>query len=44
MITADDIDLVSPETFATRGHPWEQYAWLRANAPVFWHREDPASG
>ncbi|MBU3716827.1 MAG: cytochrome P450 [Actinobacteria bacterium] len=44
MITVDDIDLVSPETFATRGHPWEQYAWLRANAPVFWHREDPASG
>ena len=44
MITADDIDLVSPETFATSGHPWDQYAWLRANAPVFWHREDPASG
>jgi cytochrome P450 len=39
-----DIDLVSPETFATRGHPWEQYAWLRANAPVYWHHEDPASG
>lgn len=44
MLTADDIDLVSPTTFARRGHPWEQYAWLRANAPVFRHREDPESG
>ena len=44
MITAEQIDLISPETFATRGHPWEQYAWLRANAPVFRHREPAESG
>lgn len=44
MITAEQIDLISPETFATRGHPWEQYSWLRANAPVFWHPEPAESG
>lgn len=38
------IDLVSPETFARSGHPWEQYAWLRANAPVFWHPETDGPG
>jgi cytochrome P450 len=30
------IDLISPESFA-HGHPWEQYAWLRENAPVYRH-------
>jgi cytochrome P450 len=30
------IDLISPRTFA-EGHPWEQYAWLRDNAPVYRH-------
>lgn len=30
------IDLVSTETFRN-GHPWEQYAWLRANDPVHLH-------
>ena len=30
------IDLVSPEVFQT-GHPWEQYRWLRRNAPVYRH-------
>lgn len=38
------IDLVSPETFARSGHPWEQYAWLRANAPVLWHPETDGPG
>ena len=37
------IDLTSTATFAT-GHPWEQYAWLRANAPVFWHDEADGPG
>ena len=36
---ASDIDLVSTAAFAD-GHPWEQYAWLRANAPVFRHPYD----
>jgi cytochrome P450 len=34
------IDLISPKAFAN-GHPWEQYAWLRENAPVYRH-PDPA--
>ncbi|MDA0371236.1 MAG: cytochrome P450 [Actinomycetota bacterium] len=44
MISAADIDLISPEDFARRGHPWEQYEWLRANAPVFRHPEPRESG
>ena len=31
-----DIDLIGTESFVD-GHPWEQYAWLRANAPVYRH-------
>ncbi|MEY3566222.1 MAG: hypothetical protein RLZ19_236 [Actinomycetota bacterium] len=38
------INLVSPETFARSGHPWDQYAWLRANAPVYWHLEPDGPG
>lgn len=38
------IDLISEQTFVERGHPWEQYAWLRANAPVFWHDETDGPG
>ena len=38
------IDLVSPETFARSGHPWDQYAWLRANDPVYWHPEPDGPG
>ncbi len=37
------IDLISPEAFAD-GHPWEQYAWLRANAPVYRHAEPAGDG
>jgi len=32
------IDLISPASFA-QGHPFEQYRWLRENAPVYWHEE-----
>ena len=38
------IDLVSQRTFSERGHPWEQYAWLRANDPVHWHDEADGPG
>lgn len=38
-----DIDLVSASTFA-HGHPWDQYAWLRANSPVHWHEETEGPG
>ena len=38
------INLIDPEYFATHGHPWDQYEWLRANAPVFWHDEPDGPG
>ena len=38
-----DIDLASTSAFAD-GHPWEQYAWLREHAPVFWHDEIEGPG
>ncbi|MEY3167363.1 MAG: hypothetical protein RLZZ343_1166 [Actinomycetota bacterium] len=44
MISKPDINLISPETFAATGHPWEQYAWLRKNAPVYWHDEPNGPG
>ena len=34
------VDVYNPDNY-TRGIPHEQFAWLRANAPVFWH-EHPA--
>jgi len=37
------IDLISPDAFR-HGHPWEQYAWLRANAPVYRHPQDGTAG
>ncbi|WP_116999425.1 cytochrome P450 [Desertimonas flava] len=37
------IDLISPDSFR-HGHPWEQYAWLRANAPVYHHPEPGTPG
>ncbi|MBJ7509025.1 MAG: cytochrome P450 [Ilumatobacteraceae bacterium] len=44
MTSKPDINLISPETFAASGHPWEQYAWLRKNAPVYWHDEPNGPG
>ena len=37
------IDLISTASFAG-GHPWDQYAWLRANDPVHWHEESDGPG
>ena len=37
------IDLLSPSSYA-RGHPTEQYAWLRDNDPVHWHDEPAGPG
>ena len=37
------IDLFSPSSFAS-GHPAGQYAWLRDNDPVHWHREPAGPG
>ena len=37
------IDLISPESFS-QGHPYEQYHWLRDQAPVYWHEEVDGAG
>lgn len=34
-----DIDLIEPEQW-TRGVPHDQLAWLRSEAPVYWHETD----
>lgn len=39
----ESIDLISPEAFR-HGHPWAQYAWLRANAPVHHHPQPGTDG
>ena len=41
---APEINLIDPEYFAAHGHPWDQYEWLRANSPVFWHDEPDGPG
>jgi cytochrome P450 len=38
-----NIDLLDPASFS-RGHPHEQYAWLRDHAPVYWHDEPGGPG
>ena len=40
---APAIDLLSTESFAA-GHPWDQYRWLRENAPVYRHPETDGPG
>ena len=37
------IDLTANDAFGGE-HPWEQYAWLRANDPVHWHDEADGPG
>jgi cholest-4-en-3-one 26-monooxygenase len=34
---APEINLVDPDTYRLGGAPHDQFAWLRAHAPVFWH-------
>jgi len=41
--SAPQIDLIATSSFA-EGHPWQQYAWLRANDPVHWHTEVDGPG
>ena len=41
---APAINLIDPEYFAAHGHPWDQYEWLRASSPVFWHDEPDGPG
>ena len=38
------IDLMNTEALFKHGNPWDQYEWLRANAPVYWQEEANGSG
>ena len=38
-----NINLLDDGSFAA-GHPHDQYDWLRANAPVYWHAEPGGKG
>ena len=38
-----DIDIYDPDSY-TRGIPHEQFAWLRANDPVYWHSHPAGHG
>jgi cholest-4-en-3-one 26-monooxygenase len=44
MTTTAEINLVDPDVYARGGVPHEQFAWLRAHAPVFWHAEGGGPG
>ena len=37
------IDVYNPDNY-TRGIPHEQFAWLRKNAPVYWHNHPDGGG
>ncbi len=34
-----DINLIDADRYQRAGPPYEQFAWLRENAPVFWHAD-----
>ena len=38
------INLIDPDAYQRGGPPFEQFAWLRANAPVFWHADGGGPG
>ena len=42
-LDAPAIDLTANDAF-DGSHPWDQYAWLRANDPVHWHSEANGPG
>ncbi len=39
-----EINLVDPDTYQLHGAPHDQFDWLRAHAPVFWHADGGAEG
>jgi cholest-4-en-3-one 26-monooxygenase len=39
-----DIDLVDQDTYARGGVPHDQFRWLRAHEPVYWHHGDRSRG
>jgi len=44
MTAAPEINLIDPDVYQRGGPPHEQFAWLRAHAPVFWHAEGGGDG
>jgi len=44
MATTSEINLVDLDRNEREGPPYEQFAWLRAHAPVFWHDNGGAEG
>jgi cholest-4-en-3-one 26-monooxygenase len=36
---APEINLLDADAYQRHGPPYEQFAWLRANAPVYWHAD-----
>jgi cholest-4-en-3-one 26-monooxygenase len=43
MMTNPEINLIDDEFYETQGPPYEQFRWLRENAPVYRH-DDPRPG
>jgi cholest-4-en-3-one 26-monooxygenase len=43
-VQGSDINLIDPSVYERSGAPHEQFAWLRANAPVFWHAQGGKPG
>lgn len=41
---APEINLVDPDLYQRSGAPHDQFAWLRAHAPVYWHAHGGADG
>ena len=41
---APDINLVDPDVYQRAGPPHDQFSWLRAHAPVFWHADGGMAG
>ncbi len=39
-----EINLVDPDIYESGGPPYEQFAWLREHAPVFWHEQGGGPG
>src|SRR5262245_39418097 len=43
MLTLESIDILSPDIYVS-GIPYDRYALLRREAPVFWHPEPTGRG
>jgi cholest-4-en-3-one 26-monooxygenase len=43
-MTIPDINLLDLDVYQRSGPPYEQFAWLREHAPVFWHADGGTPG